>query len=562
MNKEDVKSLLLSDETPIMANDIPKGLLICLDEIILSEVSLVNISEDVFNIYKKFVSMKQEAPESMKSELFRVMNNFIKEKISFGEYYNALLLYRFLIVKSVITSDIYFNIAELLIKIGYGEISDSFIKLYETKETNKPLLFLTLANFYNIQLKEYKKAIKYYEKYLEIDKTKPVVYTIVGSLYAKVYGDFSLHDQIFYFKKAYNLASSDRTVLHGLAFAYEKSRDVERANEFYQKLLENNPTETDYFNYGAFLISCGDFRTGHKYFAHRFNINDENLKYPLSEDLGHKWDFISDISDKVLLVHYEQGFGDTFMYCRFVPFLKKYAKKIIFVVQNNLYDLINNSPTVSDGIEIVPDDIDFSELDYDVHMALLDVPLVLRTDISNIPYPDGYLEVSAAKLNEYTDKYIKPTGNIKVGISYSGDKSANYNGRDIEFSRFSTLLKLKGFDFYSLQADSSEEANNNIISLGSTFNNFTDTACAIKNMDIVISTDNVILNLAGALGVKTYGMFNKYPNFRWYKLKGHDVGWYSSVEPLQVEENNCWRDVFGNLMKILTNISEKKLAKK
>ena len=90
-----------------------------------------------------------------------------------------------------------------------------------------------------------------------------------------------------------------------------------------------------------------------------------------------------------------------------------------------------------------------------------------------------------------------------------------------------------------------------VVALGDTFNEFTDTACAIKNMDIVISTDNVILNLAGALGVKTYGLFNKHANFRWYKLKGDDTGWYKSVKPLQVEENNCWSEVFSEVINIL-----------
>ena len=80
-------------------------------------------------------------------------------------------------------------------------------------------------------------------------------------------------------------------------------------------------------------------------------------------------------------------------------------------------------------------------------------------------------------------------------------------------------------------------------------------------MDIIVSTDNVILNLAGALGVKTYGLFNKFPNYRWYKLNGEDVGWYNSVTPLQADETNCWRDVFAQLIKIMLK-NNKQPAKK
>lgn len=561
MKKDEIKYLFDIDKIPFSENAVSNIILSEYDKFILSVSGCTCIDDEVYSVYKKFVPMKQNAPESMKSELFRAIRNFIHEKFEKKEFYNALFLYRFLIVKSALYPEDYFNIAENLYYTGNLELSAEFLKLYEKQETNKPLMFITLANFYNLQLKDYKTAIKYYEKYIEIDKTKAVVYTIVGSLYAKLYGDLSLKDQIFYFKKAYAIKPADRLVLHGLAYGYEKLGDRANADKFYQKLLENNPTEVDYYNYGAFLINCGDFQNGHKYFAHRFLVDDENLKYPLSEDIEHKWDLKSDISDKILLVHYEQGFGDTFMYCRFVPFLKKLTGKIIFVVQDNLYDLIKSSPIISDGIEIVSNNESLSNLKYDIHMALLDAPLALNTDISTIPYSYGYLEVASDKVKEYAKKYLNKSDKIKVGIAYSGDKTANYNGRDIELNRFKNLLNLEGFDFYSMQVSGEDESNYNLTSLGSTFKDFTDTACAIKNMDIIVSTDNVILNLAGALGVKTYGLFNKFPNYRWYKLNGEDVGWYNSVTPLQADETNCWRDVFAQLIKIMLK-NNKQPAKK
>ena len=561
MKKDEIKYLFDIDKIPFSENAVSNIILSEYDKFILSVSGCTCIDDEVYSVYKKFVPMKQNAPESMKSELFRAIRNFIHEKLEKKEFYNALFLYRFLIVKSALYPEDYFNIAENLYYTGNLELSAEFLKLYEKQETNKPLMFITLANFYNLQLKDYKTAIKYYEKYIEIDKTKAVVYTIVGSLYAKLYGDLSLKDQIFYFKKAYAIKPADRLVLHGLAYGYEKLGDRANADKFYQKLLENNPTEVDYYNYGAFLINCGDFQNGHKYFAHRFLVDDENLKYPLSEDIEHKWDLKSDISDKILLVHYEQGFGDTFMYCRFVPFLKKLTGKIIFVVQDNLYDLIKSSPIISDGIEIVSNNESLSNLKYDIHMALLDAPLALNTDISTIPYSYGYLEVASDKVKEYAKKYLNKSDKIKVGIAYSGDKTANYNGRDIELNRFKNLLNLEGFDFYSMQVSGEDESNYNLTSLGNTFKDFTDTACAIKNMDIIVSTDNVILNLAGALGVKTYGLFNKFPNYRWYKLNGEDVGWYNSVTPLQADETNCWRDVFAQLIKIMLK-NNKQPAKK
>ena len=550
MITQDITDLLKQDKTALASNEISQELINTIDQIILNNNT--KITNEVYNIYKKFVSMKQDAPDSMKNELFRVMKSFISEKKQQNELIDALFMCRFLIVKSELQPSTFYDIAEILTSLNQQQTAYEFLKLYETRETNKPLKLLTLGNFYNLQLKDYKSAIKYYEQYLKIDETKSVIYTILGSLYAKEYGELSLKDQIYYFEKAYKLKPQNRLILHSLAFNYEKLGDKYIADKFYRELLKNNPTPTDYYNYGAFLISCGDFENGHKYLTYRFQTDSKDLQYPLSNDIEHKWDFKSDISDKTLLVHYEQGFGDTFMYCRFLPDLKKLAKKIIFVAQKEVYDLIKSSKIISNEIEIIPEG---TNVNYDVHMALLDTPHVLKITSEKLPLCDKYLEVSQKQIQEYSQKYIKKSNNLKVGISYHGNKNANYSGRDIDFSRFKKLFALKNIDFYSFSQD--EDSESGIISLGHTFQNFTDTACALKNMDIIISTDNVILNLAGAMGIKTFGLFNKHTNFRWFKLE-KDTGWYKSVTPLQVEDNNCWAPIFSELINILSENTNKK----
>lgn len=551
MIKEELKKLFNADVQPFEKNDITTSVLSDFDNLILDLIDEEKFSSEILDVYKRFVVMKQEAPDSMKVNLFTTIRNFAKDLISNKIFIEAFVLYRFLIVKSELIPDDYSTIAENLVKINAPKLAKNFMTIYATKEQNKVLMFLTLANFYNLQIGDYRKAIKYYEKYVEIDKTKAVIYSILGNLYSKVYGDSSISEQIFYFEKAYKLNPTSRLVLHALAFAYEKNRNQDKADKFYKEILNNNPTEIDYYNYGSFLISCGNFVQGHKYFRYRFLIDDENLKYPIDNSFSKKWDLVSDISDKTLLVHYEQGFGDTFMYCRFIPLLKKFARKIIFVVQDNLFYLIKNSPIISDGIEVLSDKTSVRNIYYDYDMALLDAPFVLKTTTTSIPYPQGYLTVNAPEVKTYASKYLKNKSNLKIGIAYSGDKNANYSGRDIDLKKFNIITNLENVNVYSLQVGSEIE-NPKIIDLGNTFNDFTDTACAIKNMDIVISTDNVILNLAGALGVKTLGLFNKQTNFRWFKTTGENVGWYNSVKPLQACVQNDWTTVFPQVVNILS----------
>lgn len=546
MQNNELESILLLDNVSFAGNQIPEETLIAIDSIIIQNSD--KISDEVFGIYKKFQPMKQEAPDSMKLVLFTTIKNYAIEEGEKHNYISQLLLFRFLLVKTKLEAKDYLNFAKNIHKINPNneKLINIFINLYQENEENKLLTYIELSDFYKT-IKDYKNAIKYYEKFLEIDKTKAVIYNITADLYSKAYPYTSLERQIELYKQSYKLQPDNRLVLHGLAFAYEKLADNENADIFYKKLLQNSPTQNDFYNYGGFLIHCGDFQNGHKYFTHRFNIDDVNLKYPLNDSEEKRWDCISDIKGKKLLIHFEQGFGDTIMYSRFVPLMKKFTSKIIFVVQKELFDLINNAK-IFDDIKVITDE---NIPEYDYSMALLDCPYALNISTNEIPYPQGYLTVNDTLVKNYKDKFINNTNKIRIGISTQGASDANYNERNLDISNLKFLTENKKLELYSLQKDN-KTAIEGITPLGETFGNFTDSACAIKSMDLIISTDNVILNLAGSLGVKTIGLFNLQTNYRWYKTTGSDTGWYKSVKPLQNKIQNDWSETLRELNNIVS----------
>ena len=541
MKRAELKLLFEKDPESFAQNEIKADLLRGLDTFILDKIN-DGFNLEIINVYKKFVPMKQEAPDSMKTVLFSTIKNYAKDETSKGNHLSALVLYRFLLVKSNLDCSDYLVIARNLAKSGDTVLYKSFLDIYSQKEENKLLAYIDLADFYK-EINDYQNAIDCYEKFMEVDKTKVSIYTITANLYSKLNGSESLEKQIELYEQAYKLQPDNRLALHGLAFGYEKLGHNTLAKIYYEKLLQNNPTENDYYNYGGFLIRCGDFLNGHKYFAHRFNIDDINLKYP--SDINKKWDFKSVISDKTLLVHYEQGFGDTIMYSRFVPLLKKIAKEVIFVVQSELYDLILNSH-LFEGVKIVTDE---NDVEYDVNIALLDVLYALKFDSSAISrLSTNYLDITEDKIKAYKERFLQDDNYFKIGISCSGEKNANYDDRNIEISKIYTLLKdIPNLKMYDLQKNAGDY--NGVIPLGNAFGDFTQSACAVKNMDLIISTDNVILNLAGALGAKTIGLFNKETNFRWFKTDGENVGWYESVKPLQAKKQNDWNEVLFELLK-------------
>lgn len=392
-----------------------------------------------------------------------------------------------------------------------------------------------------------KKAIKFYEKYIKYVKNNHAVYNMLGHLYEISYKSKYVDKQINYFEAAHRLAPFDRQYLTNLAIVTGKNKDIKRFCRYSEKLIKNNPTYREKFDFACWSMYNKLFKNVYKYYHNRFFLEDNPVKYPnINEKLWNGKDIIR--KDKTLLVRYEQGFGDSLCFVRLLPLLQKIVPAVVFEAQNELLSLFQyNYPDT----EIISD---YKEkIDYDYQIPLLDLITVLKINDKNIPQKDGYLKVSEEKTKEFAEKYIK-TDKFKIGIAYKGETDYFGENRDIPENILVNLTKLNNVQVYSLQTENKEDLfklpeSKNIIDLGDALTDFEQTACAMKNMDLIICTDNVILNLAGAMGLKTFGLFNYYTDFRWFNLDNNDTGWYNSIKVYKAKEHNNWQDLFEKVIK-------------
>ncbi len=495
----------------------------------------------------------QKIAESDNEEYKESIRTMADEVWSQNLWLSALLVYFILLhITNFLPTDFY-KFAYVLAKFGKEKEAIALVDVYQNLSTNKKTTYHALANFYYCALNIPQKAIEYFEKFIELDNTNALAYNSVGHLYSDIDVPDSLEKQLYYFKKAYELAPNDPNFVKSLLTVYEKMHNTEKIKEFYPKLIELAHTPRHALNYGLYEFSWGNIQKGCSYFQERFELEKYPVGYPKDVlTVSNKWNYKDDISDKILLIHYEEGFGDSIMYSRFLPLIKQYSKKVVLVVQDKLVDLFKNSPIISDGIEIfsnVNDALNYIGENAYLHMPMMDLPYPLGVDSCFIPYSDKYLQEK---------KTLEIDNNVyKIGIAYSGDVSANYDGRDIELKEFFPLAKIEGVQLYSFQVGETAKVLNdlptdiNIVDLGKGFDTFLDTANALASMDLFISTDNVLLNLAGALGVKTFGIFNKYPNYRWFDLSGKNVIWYNSVRPFQCITENDWSEV---MKRVITSV--------
>lgn len=538
---------------PPFEKRIPEDVYNNLENIVWEALLSQNNPEEFFAPFEFPFENLQKIAESDNEEYKENIRAMADDVWSQNLWLSALLIYYILLHITTFLPTDFYKFAYVLAKFGKEKEAIALVEVYQSLSTNKKTTYHALANFYYCALDIPEKAIEYFEKFIELDNTNALAYNSIGHLYADINEPDSLEKQLYYFKKAYELAPNDPNFVKSLLTVYEKLHDTEKVKEFYPKLMELAHTPRHALNYGLYEFSWGNIQKGCKFFQERFELENYPVGYPKDIlTISNKWNYKDDISDKILLIHYEEGFGDSIMYGRFLPLIKQYAKEVVLVLQDKLINLFKNSSITSDGIKIfdnIQEALQYVGNKPYLHMPLMDLPYPLGVDSCFIPYPDKYLQ---------EEKQLEIDNNVyKIGIAYSGDVSANYGGRDIELKEFYSLAKITGVQLYSFQVGEAAKALNdvpsdiNIIDLGKSFDDFLDTANALASMDLFVTTDNVLLNLAGALGVKTFGIFNKYPNYRWFDLSGNDVVWYKSVKPFQCVTENDWSEV---MKRVITNV--------
>lgn len=413
-------------------------------------------------------------------------------------------------------------------------------------KTFNPDIFRQIGDIYYFDKDDKLNAISYYEKYIGYIKENPYVYNVLGHLYENVYKSEFWEKQIRYFEKAHKIMPENKEFLDNLILVTGKNKQVEKFKKYTKELLANNPTENDCYDYGCRCFNNKIFDEAHKYLFRRFFKENGATEYPnVTEKL---WDGKEDLSQKTLLVRYEQGFGDTIMFCRFVPKLKNLAKDIIFKVQPQLFSLIK--PNLPD-ITVVPDTKEYENIEYDRQIPLMELISVFKITDQNMIGKDKYLSVSEEKIKDFREKYIKDK-KFNIGIAFNGKENYTGDNRDIPADLISKLADIKNVRLFSLQVNNNKdltvcERYSKITDLAKVLNSFETTAAAIENMDLIVSTDNVILNLSAALGQKTFGIFNYYPDYRWFTLKGNDSGWYNSIQVYQNKKYDDWENTFEKI---------------
>lgn len=364
-------------------------------------------------------------------------------------------------------------------------------------------------------------------------------------------------EAIIAYQKALQLNPGSEDVYHNLGNIYcTVKNDLESAIYCYKKYLEYHPEDTDAKScLGALYLKQKNYKDGwvnleycvNKARAIVDNIPEYYNNKTKSKPLWHG----ENIEDKVLYVYYDGGLGDTIMFLRYLPSLKYKCAKIIFSPQDSIIQLLQDSGFDWDGLEIKNSEC---EINFDVHIPIMSIPYVLNLNSEkDIPLSQGYLKADPLKIEAYRQKYFD-NNCFKIGIKWQGDMTYDQT-RQFDLKSFSKILKLPNVKIYSVQKDSGSEQleefkNYEIVDLGSTFNDFTDTAAAIENLDLVICNDTSVAHLTGAMGKKCWIVLPFVQDWRWSVDLSY-CPWYKSIKLFKQHSLGSWEEVFEDVFKEL-----------
>lgn len=282
-----------------------------------------------------------------------------------------------------------------------------------------------------------------------------------------------------------------------------------------------------YWNKSLALLLTGDLDAG--WALHEWRWKTATLRASARHFEQPLWLGDSPLRGRTILLHAEQGLGDTIQFCRYCALAAQQGARVILQVPQMLTGLLARL----DGVhEVIATGAPVPSVD--CHCPLLSLPLAFRTELANIPTPRGYLAAKPELRQEWEHLLGARRGRPRVGLAWSGSLlNVRLRHRSIAFAEFLTCLP-PGVDYVCLQKElpatdrEALERHGGVRLLGDRLTDFEDTAAVCELMDAIVCVDTSVAHLAGALGKRTFLLLTHIPDWRW-QLDQSDSPWYGAI---------------------------------
>ncbi len=328
----------------------------------------------------------------------------------------------------------------------------------------------------------------------------------------------------------------------------------------YEHALTLNPGFAEaHWNESLCLLQMGRLAEGWQKYEWRWERNRIKAgKRVFAEPL---WLGDFPIAGKTILLHAEQGLGDTLQFCRYAALVSALGARVLLEVQPELMRLLSNLEGVAELIEQgqpLPS--------FDCHCPLLSLPLAFKTEPETIPAGTPYLHPDPQTAQRWAERIGNDApGALKVGLVWAGgnrphvaELRKNDARRSIALNTLRPLFDIPQVQFYSLQKGpaalqlvQSSESGSRIIDYTDELADFADTAALVANLDLVISVDTAVAHLAGAINRPVW-ILNRFDTCWRWMLERTDSPWYPGARLFRQPALGEWTSVIESVREALS----------
>ncbi|HEX4409210.1 MAG TPA: tetratricopeptide repeat protein [Xanthobacteraceae bacterium] len=326
--------------------------------------------------------------------------------------------------------------------------------------------------------------------------------------------------------------------------ALQQLNRLDEAVASYGKAIALRKDDADaHFNTAQTLLTGGDYRRGFEEYEWRWR----RTGMPAQKSRGRPlWLGEYPLQRKTILLHAEQGLGDTIQFARYVPQLAAAGARVVLEVQAELKSLmtrLDGAATVIARGETTPS--------FDVHCPLGSLPLALKTECDSVPAPIPYLSADDAAVDKWSAR-LGAHNALRIAFAWSGNPNHdNDRNRSIAFAKLAPLFSASA-SFISFQRELRDEdaaaltAESRVTHLGGDLENFSDTAAVLSLCDLVITVDTAVAHLAGAMGRPLWVLLPFAPDWRW-TLSGDTTPWYPAARLYRQPAPGDWDNVIARV---------------
>jgi tetratricopeptide (TPR) repeat protein len=343
-------------------------------------------------------------------------------------------------------------------------------------------------------------------------------------------------------RRALEQQPDNADVVTNLAVCLHLAGQYEEAFPCFERAIALKPDHHEArFNLSLLALLRGDYARGFEEYEKRWHLVEvQKPTFTQPQWQGEPLD------GKTILLHAEQGLGDTIQCLRYVPLVAARGGRVIVRLERTLVRLAAGLP---DKVVITPTSAPLPA--FDVWCAMFSLPRIFGTRLDSIPATTPYLGVRAAIAERWRQRLQNLSG-LKVGLVWAGSpRHVNDFRRSIDLARLKPVLDVAGVSFVSLQlgprgADLAALPAGTIMAPAAELKDFAETAGAILNLDLVIAVDTSVVHLTGALGKPVWMMLPFSPDWRWL-LDRADSPWYPTLRLYRQRRPGDWDEVIARV---------------